>query len=328
MRTLLAVIVLVVAIWSGWWWLGSTAHQTAWDTWLNERSEGGWVAEAREAKVRGYPSRFDTTFEDLSLADPVSGWAWSAPVFQVLSVAYTPNHVIAVWPGEQKISSPFGTATLRSERLRGSVVIQPGLSLALDRTQLEGQALELTGEGWRIALDELGFATRQAVTPDFAHDVHAEARGVLLPEGLRAVVDPDGVLPGVFDRMIFDGVLAFDKDWDRHAVEGLKPLLTGASIQNFEAQWGELLINAQGQFQVDANRYPKGEVTLRVRNWKKMIAVAVDGGLLPRDLASTLESGLGLLAGFGRKKELEVPLKFSGGLTYLGPIPVGPSPRF
>lgn len=328
MRTLTILILLVLAIWSGWWWLGSTAHQTAWDMWLDERSEFGWVAEAEEARVIGYPSRFDTTFKELSLADPISGWAWSAPIFQVLSVAYTPHHVIAVWPGVQKLSSPYGTAELSSELLRGSVVVEPGLALALDRAQLEGKALDLQGSGWRMAVEDLAFASRQAETPEFAHDVHIEAKRVLLPIPFRDQVDPDGVLPSVFERMTIDGVLAFDADWDRHAVEGTKPLLTGVSLQGFEAIWGEMKITAFGQLLIGADRYPTGEITVKARDWKKMIKVATDGGLIPRDMSRTLERGLGFVAGFGNKRELEVPLKFKGGLTYLGPIPVGPSPKF
>lgn len=328
MRTLTLIIVIVVALWSGWWWLGSSAHQTAWDTWLSERSDLGWVAEAEEARVVGYPSRFDTTFKELTLADPQSGWAWSAPVFQILSVAYTPNHVIAVWPGVQKLSSPYGTAELRSETLRGSVVVEPGLALALDRTQLEGKSLDLTGPGWRAAVEELAFATRQAASPPFAHDVHIKAQGVLLPVDLRAALDPDGVLPGVFDRVIFDGVAGFDKAWDRHAVEGAKPLLTGLSVQRFEALWGEMEITAKGQLSVGEDRFASGELDIAARDWKKMIKLAVDGGLMSRDMGRTLERGLGFVAGFGNSKTLEVPLRFSGGLTYLGPIPVGPAPRF
>ncbi len=329
MRFMIAVIVVVVAIWSAWWWLGSSAHQLAWDTWLEDRGEQGWVAEADEAQVRGYPSRFDTTFKELTLADPVSGWAWSAPVFQVLSVAYTPNHVIAVWPGVQKLSSPFGTAELRSELLRGSVVVEPGLALALDRTQLEGTALDLTGDGWRVAMDEVQIASRKAEVPEFAHDLHVSARGVLLPLGLREAVDPEGVLPRVFDRLVFNGVLGFDKDWDRHAVEGAKPLLTGVSVQGFEAVWGEMSITAQGRFIVDNQRFADGEITVEARDWRKMIKLAVEGGLMAADMGRTLERGLGFVAGFGgNKRVLKVPLKFSGGLTYLGPIPVGAAPRF
>jgi hypothetical protein len=72
--------------------------------WLDARAAEGWIAEYESDAHRGFPNRFDTTITGLDLADPETGVAWSAPFFQILSLSYQPNHVIAVFPPTRRAS--------------------------------------------------------------------------------------------------------------------------------------------------------------------------------------------------------------------------------
>src|SRR5918999_1810133 len=175
MRTLLAIVILAALGWSGWWYAQATARDRALTGWLAERRADGWVAEAEDVRVTGFPNRVDAIVTGLDLADPEAGWSWAAEEFQVLSLSYRPQHVIAVLPGEQVVSTPFETVRVESERLRGSVIFKPSLRLELDHSTFEIARMRIAGDGgWSAAIGEAILATRQAVgenVPEFSHDV-------------------------------------------------------------------------------------------------------------------------------------------------------------
>lgn len=331
MRIVLAIAATAIIGWCGWWYLGATAQETALKAWLDGRKEAGWLAEYDTVAVAGFPNRIDSSVTELMLADPQSGWAWSAPLFQVLMLSYKPNHVIAVWPGAQKISTPYDTVTITSEQMRGSVVFVPDTALTLDRVRVELADVALAGGSWIGALESGNIATERldpADAPDFAHAIGFEAKGLNLPDLARWVGRDTGILPDHMERAFFDVVAAFDGPWDRHAIEGEKPRLTVINIKEFEASWGPLNLKAQGKLDVDAAGYPVGDLQVSARNWRDMLTLATESGIVPRDLAGTLESGLNLLAMLsGGGADLNVPLSFSGGMTRLGPIPIGRAPK-
>lgn len=331
MRWLLAIVALLVLGWSGWWWFGATVRERAVESWLAERRADGWVAEAADIRVAGFPNRIDMTVEGLALADPESGWSWTAPEFQVLSLSYKPHQFITVWPGEQVIASPFETTTVASEVMRGSVVFEPNRRLALDRSTIEIEAMTLTGaSGWQAGVDTALVSTRQAGdrAPPFSHDVSVEVAGLTPPRGWLDGIDRAGVLPDAIDALTLDATLVFDRPWDRVAVEGDNPALQQVRLRGATARWGELELSGSGTVSADAAGFAEGEIELEARNWREVLAVAEAGGLLPPAVAGGIRTGLELLARFGGGGDsLSVPLEFRDGRTRLGPVPVGPAPR-
>ena len=75
MRSLFFLVSLAALGWSAYWWGGSRAKDEAINAWLADRRAAGWVADTSDIVVQGFPNRFDTTFKDLNIADPDSGWA-------------------------------------------------------------------------------------------------------------------------------------------------------------------------------------------------------------------------------------------------------------
>ena len=332
MRKLFFAILIAALAWSGWWWVGSTAKRAAIDGWLAERRAQGWVAEYADMTVTGYPNRFDTVLRELRLADPSSEWAWSAPQFQVLALSYKPNHVIAVWPETQTFGSPYETVEASAARMRGSVVFEPDTKLALARSTIEIEDLALKGStGWNAALEKGLVSTRQSApgaAPGFAHDLNVDATNLRLPRRLKRRLDRADLLPEVVKTAYLDATLAFDAPWDRRAVEGPQPDLTALNIKALTLTWGQLDLRARGTLVADAEGYPEGTLDLTAKNWREMLELGVRGGLFGRDLARTLERGLGFLAGLkGDDDTLDVSLSFSGGQARLGPVPLGPVPR-
>jgi len=331
MRTIATLIIVALIGWCAWWFVGSQGQATAWKLWFDDRKTAGWVAEASDIEVNGFPNRFDTTLTDMQLADPVSGWAWSAPFFQILMLSYRPNHVIAVWPETQKISGLGDTATAKTDNMRGSIVFVPNTDLTLDRTQIEIQNLNLKSDDWSAGLQSANFATRrleEGDAPDFAHQIGFDAKNLTLSDRLKSQLDPAGILPATMENAKLDLTVAFDAPWDRHSIEGTKPQPTAISVKGINATWGRLNLNVNGRLDVDAQGYPVGELKLKARNWHEMLAVASGSGIVDRDIAEAVKSGLNLLAILsGDKNTLNVPLTFSRGLMKIGPVALGRAPR-
>jgi hypothetical protein len=141
MKRLLFVIVTAAALYAGYWFIGSNGATAGFERWFEDRRSEGWVAEYDNITTSGFPSRFDTTISDLSLADPETGVAYSAPFLQVFALSYKPEHLIAVWPNEQTISSPFGKAAITSTDMRASLIVKKSASLALEKANYVTEGL-------------------------------------------------------------------------------------------------------------------------------------------------------------------------------------------
>ena len=65
------------------------------------------------------------------------------------------------------------------------------------------------------------------------------------------------------------------------------------------------------------------------QNWEKAFAVVKETGLIRPDMEPTIRNVLQALAqGSGEAGTLKIPLSFTNGTIRLGPIPLGPAPRF
>ncbi len=333
MRTLLAIIVVAALAFSGWWWWASSMFQGAVEGWLAERRAAGWVAEAEDIGVRGYPSRLDMIVKGLDIANPEVGWSWQAEEFQVLSLPYKPNHIIAVLPGEQVIATPFDTARVTSSVARGSIVFEPNTALALNRSSFELKDMFIRGDaGWEAQVASANFATRQSERENagpFAHDVALSAEGVALPPQWTAGLARSDLLPALIDRINLDLTLDYDRPWDRPAIEAGNPILGRVRVRDASITWGELDLRGQGRLTTDSRGFAEGRIDLRARNWREMIEIAEASGAIGGGMGGALRTGLDLIARLsGDRNSLNVPLDFEGGQMRLGPIPLGPAPRF
>ena len=327
MRKLLALIVVVAAGWAAYWFIGARGHEAALTKWFDDRRAEGWQVEYSDHSVRGFPNRFDTTLTDLSLTDPETGISWQAPLFQILSLSYQPNHLILVWPNEQQIATPYERFDLKTEDMRASFKVKPSTSLALDAANLEMAGATLaSSDGWTAQFTKLNAAIRN--TPDTAstYDVAASIDQLQPGERVRRIIDQGGTLPDLIETLRFDLQSELAAPLDRVALETARPGLNTLNLRELRAMWGELELRAAGDMDVIDDK-PKGDLAITARNWRDMLALAVDAGAIDPRMASGAESVLKLLAASsGNEASLDVTLTFSGGRTFLGPIPIGPAP--
>lgn len=326
----LIVIVLVAAgAWAAYWAVGATALERGLNTWIDERRQEGWVTDVAELEVRGFPNRFDTELRDLRFADPDTGIAWSAPFFQILALSYRPTQVIAVWPNEQKFSTPFQTLDITTTQARGSIFLEATPSLALDRSSIVIDDLTLQSSlGWTASLNQGRFATEQVAARENAHRFGVEVTGLDPAQETLDVLDPAGIMPPTIDRLHLDADMTFDGPLDRHTLEDARPQITAIDLSDLSAIWGDVTFRAAGELTVAPDGTPEGSISIRAVEWRRILQMSVAGGLIPQRVAPSVERGLEFVAGLsGRSDTLDFDVTFKNGITLIGPLPVGPAPK-
>ncbi|WP_300513568.1 DUF2125 domain-containing protein [Aliiroseovarius sp.] len=330
MRKLLVIAALLGALWGGYWFIGSSAMERGLVAWIGDRQTDGWVAEYATLDTRGFPSRFDTTITDLELADPRTGIAWSAPWFQILSLSYRPYHVIAVWPDKQVLATPHERIEISAAGMRGSIVLEPQTSLPLDRSSIVAERVELgSSAGWAASMEQAQLATRRTPAVLNSYDFSLDARGVRPASGFVELISRGVLLPEVFGGLEIRATVEFDAPWDRFAIERARPQPRRIQLDILKAQWGELDLWMAGELTVDRAGLATGEITVKAKNWRDMVTIAVGAGVLSAEFEGTVTSVLEFLSGLsGDKETLDTPLKFDRGRVWFGPVPLGQAPRF
>jgi hypothetical protein len=329
MKRLFFVLLTLALLWSGYWFVGSQGLNAGLSQWFDDRRAEGWQAEYTDLAVRGFPNRFDATFSDLALADPDTGLSYELPFFQLLTLSYQPNHIIAVWPPSQQIATPTDKFELASTGMRASLVLDPGISMPLNRANLESGALAMTslGTGETATMEALNLAIQRVTGDTTAYRMAVSADGLAPSVPLRLQVDPGNLLPDRLTALRADIIVTFDRPWDIGAIESARPQPTLIDVTLAEAHWGDLHLQMAGKMSVDSTGQPTGKIVIKARNWRDILHLATAAGAMPQALADTIEQGLGLLAQLsGNAKTLDIPLDLSGGQMWLGPIPIGPSP--
>ncbi|WP_137699588.1 DUF2125 domain-containing protein [Marimonas lutisalis] len=329
MKRLLIFVVIAGLLWSGYWYVAASGARRGFETWFEARRAEGWQAEYSALTVRGFPNRVDTTFDAPVLADPETGLAWQAPFFQIFALSYKPNHIIAVWPKSQQISTPLAKYVIASEDMRASVVMAPEAKLPLERANLTAEAMAITPPDEAITtLDGLQAAISRVAGAEAEYRFAINADGVTppSPRGLR--LRTGGALPDRLETLRADMTVAFDRSWDLSALETGRPQPRRIKLKLTEAKWGQLELKLAGTLDVDAAGRPSGRLTVKAENWRDILALAQGMGWINATWAGRLEQGLDLASALsGNPNTLDIPLDFADGSVALGPIPLGAAPR-
>ncbi len=324
MRVLLWITGLLAVLYSGYWFVGKNALQSGAEAFFATAMRDGRVAGHAGLTVEGFPSRFDLTVTEPHLADPARGLDWRAPFVQLLTLSYTPWHVIMAFAPTQTLRTPAEEITLTNESLKASLIVTPGAALALDRTTFIGtDVVAASTLGWRLAAEGVRFATR--IDPSLAntHGIGIEVTKLSPDPALAARVP---AMPRVIDLIRLDALATFSAPLDRFAAE-TQPALTALSVKNGVFTWGTLQASASGDLTVAAG-VPEGRIELSVRGWRDLVPMAVSIGAIKPEVAPTVIRVMEALAtASGDPEVLEMPLVFAGGRMSLGPLPLGPAPR-
>lgn len=326
---LLWLVALFAFGWSAWWGWGAWRAQTGLEGWMEARRAAGWQAEWEEITVAGFPTRIDRTITGLTLANPSGGWVLSMPFFQILGLNYEPNHLILVWPDEMDLQTPRQRVAITGGDLKGSVTFLPGPARELEAATFVFRDLAFASDaGWTSRMDEFRLATRPAAGDDGTQDIGLEIVGLKPRSPALETLAEAGILPGEVEELKADLAVAFDRPWDRQALEDTRPQPREIRIRELAAKWGAAELRLAGSLTFDEEGAASGEVMVKSTNWREILDLARNSGAVPDALIDPVDSALTLLSGLaGRSETLDIPLTLREGRMSLGPVPLGRAPR-
>jgi hypothetical protein len=328
MRLFILIILTAALGWSAYWFFGKTSRETALTDWFDERSEAGWVAEST-LSLRGFPNRYDAIIEGIELADPMTGWAWSAPRFELLQLSYQPNHFIALWPEKQQIKTPDQKIMIDSTEMRASVIFEPDSELELNRATLSAQDIALNStQAWGATTKDMVLALRKSPGGDNTYDLGLDAKDFIPSNKVMRHLDRAGVMPATFKTFRLDASTQFNAPLSQASFETGAASLQNLTVNDAHLEWGDLMLRATGDIDLDSEGYPEGKLTIRATNWEQMLDLAIESGAVKPEMGATARSALKLLSAFsGNQQELDIPLRFSDRSVLLGVLPIGDAPR-
>lgn len=328
MRAVIWLTFILAALYGGYWVVGSRAALRGAEAALVQMKAEG-RADYASVSIEGFPSRFDLTIDAPKLVSP-DGWSgWSAPFVQLLALSYRPNHLIAVFPDSQSFFAGPDQFTLKGERIRASVALSSDTSLTLDHAEMEGHALDLSAStGWQIMAQKLILASRQSDTSGTSHELALVLSDLAPGADLRSLIDPTGLYPAVAETARADMVASFDRPLDRGLTEAPAKLTALKSI-DIALKWGNMALTIKGDLTIDPYGYPSGRLALEATDWRAIYGLLRNGGVIAPEVAANFENGLAEVAKAGGDANvLDLPLSFQDGAVWLGPLALGPAPRF
>ncbi|TAG22358.1 MAG: DUF2125 domain-containing protein [Rhodobacterales bacterium] len=333
MRKLMFLLVLATLLWSGYWFVGSSALRQGAEKWFADQTASGMTAEKTALRVTGFPNRFDMTVEGLRLADPQSGIGWQAPFVQVFAMTWKPWHIIAALPPEQTVTLPDQAVSLTAEGLRASLRAKPATAVPLAAVIVESGPFSATSTlGWTVG-------AAKAVTSISADEEVPNAGDA--PNAYILSLDIAGLAPdpAAIERIVAEAdlpptiavlrVLATattTAPLDRFAGE-TNPRLAALDLTDSLVTWGDLSVTAKGRIAPDDQGFAAGRIEIAVTNYQRLVPALVAAGVIKPELSQTVGNMLAALAqDSGDPNLLQMPLLLEGGRVSLGPLPLGPAP--
>ncbi len=329
MRKLIGVVVVLMALYGGYWAVASKAALRGAEAAVAQAQTEGW-GNAKAVSLAGFPARFDLTFTEPMLRRGDGTLEWRAPLMQLFMLSYQPNKVIAWFPQDQVLRAGGQDFAVTVADMRASAAVSASPDLPLSDVTLVVKAPRIAAPGGAaLAARELRAALRAGATAG-QYDLGFELLDLDLPQALLAAqtgaaLSGGAVPPTRAERLHLDAALSYDRAFDRHAGQ-TPPRLLAADLHDFEIRWGAMVLAASGAVEVTATGQPEGRIMLRATEWRQMLALAVEAGLIAPKLAPTLTAMAGQMAAASGGEALELPLIFAAGRMSLGPLPLGAAP--
>ncbi len=327
MRKLLFLLVLGTVLWSGYWFVGSSALRQGAEQWFADQAAQGVTAEKTALSVVGFPNRFDLTVEGLRLADPQSGIGWQAPFAQVFAMTWKPWHVIAALPPEQVVTLPDQAVTIAADGLRASLRASPATDVPLAAVIVEsGAVLATSSQGWTAGADRVvaSVLAVEGVANDY--DLALDIAGLAPDPARMAPLTTEAGLPVTIATVQLRAVASLTAPLDRHAGK-TRPMLAALALGQALVNWGDLSATASGSIAPDDQGFAAGRIEIAVTNWQRMVPALVAAGVIKPELSQTVENMMAALAKeTGDPNVLKLPLVLADGRMSLGPLPLGPAP--
>lgn len=348
-----AGFIILALGWSGFWYFAASQAQARLAAWREREATLGRIYACANQTIGGFPFRME-----VRCADPSAELRTAQPPLAIkakdLSAAvqvYQPNLVITEITGPASIAEPGRPPAFTANWALAQSSVR-GLPSALERLSVVFDQLDVTrhdngatqGAG---TAEHLELHVQQA--PRLPQDEPAVDVGVRLRKGLLPQVSQLAVMPVDAEiSAVVRGVLDVSaKPWPQRLREW-QAANGRLEIRQARLQQGDILATGQGSLVLTAQGRLDGEIRLTVAGLEQLVtALGLDRamGRVSQNAAERIVPGLNLekllgprgnaalaaagVAMLGQPAELEgrkavmLPLRFSDGAVFLGPLMVG-----
>ncbi|WP_312530151.1 DUF2125 domain-containing protein, partial [Paracoccus sp. (in: a-proteobacteria)] len=344
MRILVIFFTLFVVL-AGGWLIG--------ESWLAQKA-AEVVAQNPQLRVASVSALRDPGRFGLALSEPgvsSDGFSLSAPDLSLWVSPLAPTTLEAALPAQIMFAPRPGEAIRELGLNKGTayLTVAPFRDLSFTRASLSAQ--DLTLDGLPVAKALSATSRMQDLAADAPPQAHAAYDVVFDLQSLNPAS-----LPNIDLSMLPSGDLSLNGHGRVWLEDALSPSSTAQNIQliGLEADQlslglGDLKARIVGRVQADENGYAQGKVMVFTANTPEILqALAAAGVISPKTVpfAMTMLKQLskegaepsnapatGQLAPApapvpAKAGEIRLPITFADGKTMLGPIALGPAPRF
>lgn len=252
-RILIGIVLICLALWSGYWFFGKDIHRKAIENIAVEFSKEGVSLNHTAIRVAGFPNRFDTRVAQPSLVDTRGRFSWYAEFLQILSLSYQPYKLIIVWPEQQTVSLGDHQINIESKGLRASLSIQQFDAINLDNVIGEAGLIKLSSSrGWSHQFSDVLLAMRHVNPSEESNGIEIAARAVRLfpskpPTEATATPHWLAQLMTDFTDIKMSMVVEFDDAFSIEKCASGSIELRRIEVNDSTLRWqhGEITINAQ-----------------------------------------------------------------------------------
>jgi hypothetical protein len=327
---LIGALLAFIAGYVVFWFITAQTVKADVGTWIATKNASGYRVSTAGYRVSGFPSTLILTIDQMKIAKPAAGWAWSAPKVLVFVQPWNLHHIIVDFGKEQRFAVAFGAVrqgfALHAVNAKASALLGKNFHIAALDSILAGAKISMNG-GAVLDIGEMQAHARtnkgqDAAQPAGSVEIAVFAKNVTLPAGMG----------GLMGRGVKS--FAIEATAPPPLPSGLDALGTwrqdGGTIKidHFDLDWGALTIAGSGTATLDKEMRPEAAFTTTVGGYDQAIDALVAAGELKAVNGVRAKIVLGLLARRGKngERELEIPLTAEDGRLYAGPVALASLP--
>lgn len=323
MRILLWTISFVILSWSAYWVIGAKSIKSELSESIQKFNSGDWSIEYSDAIVRGFPYRFDVTINNLTVKNKKNYLTWTLPYFQILSLSYSPKNLILVWPKEQELKTKTKTINLTSNKMLASIERTNIRSYDISKFILEvegaivksSQDLVIQSKSLILAIDKL-----KVETAAYKFGLSSTELSIQPSDhrfyGLVGLFNTNSLNLNINADVYLDTLLRVTKKQDY-------PKITKLNLKEISINSKDLTLTAMGNLETDIQGSPKGDIQLKISDWKQLLSNIKKTGINKKIIESLRI--FSILSGNQNNLTLDLTLKERKLL--LGPLLLGSIPK-
>jgi len=323
MRILLWTISFVILSWSAYWVIGAKSIKSELSESIQKFNSGDWSIEYSDAIVRGFPYRFDVTINNLTVKNKKNYLTWTLPYFQILSLSYSPKNLILVWPKEQELKTKTKTINLTSNKMLASIERTNIRSYDISKFILEvegaivksSQDLVIQSKSLILAIDKL-----KVETAAYKFGLSSTELSIQPSDhrfyGLVGLFNTNSLNLNINADVYLDTLLRVTKKQDY-------PKITKLNLKEISINSKDFILTAMGNLETDIQGSPKGDIQLKISDWKQLLSNIKKTGINKKIIESLRI--FSILSGNQNNLTLDLTLKERKLL--LGPLLLGSIPK-